>query len=111
MLRAACKRRLLVIAWRTEKVMSREEHWQLSGDTAEFYERYVRLIMEPYATHLPSLFRRGAYYVDRILKGVEPADLPIEQPTNFELVIDLKTAKARRNHSAIAADPGDQVIE
>jgi len=47
-----------------------------------------------YGPSLPDLFRRGASYVHRILEGAKPADLPIEQPTRFELVINLKTAKA-----------------
>ncbi len=47
-----------------------------------------------YGANFPALFRRSAEYVDKVLRGAKPADLPVEQPTKFELVISLITAKA-----------------
>ena len=46
-----------------------------------------------YGANFPALFRRGADFVDKILRGTKPADIPVEQPTKFDLVINLTTAK------------------
>ena len=68
-----------------------------------------------YAASLSDIARLGAALVDKILKGAKPANLPVEQPTNFEFVINKKTAKATRPyHPVVAAASGrpcDRVIE
>jgi putative ABC transport system substrate-binding protein len=57
---------------------------------AEFVEEGGLLT---YGVHTPDIYRRAAIYVDKILKGAKPAELPVEQPTKFEFIINLKTAK------------------
>jgi putative ABC transport system substrate-binding protein len=49
-----------------------------------------------YGPNFPSLYRRAADFVDKILRGAKPADIPVEQPTKFDLVINLTTAQALR---------------
>jgi putative ABC transport system substrate-binding protein len=70
----AAKQRLPTMGWSADTV---EAGWLMS-----------------YGPNIIGLYRRAAYYVDKILRGTKPADLPVEQPTKFELVINLKTAKA-----------------
>ncbi len=60
----------------------------------EMKEFVVTGCLVAYGPSYGALARRAAVYVDKILKGAKPANLPVEQPTNFELVINLKTAKA-----------------
>jgi putative tryptophan/tyrosine transport system substrate-binding protein len=65
-----------------------------------------------YAPNLPSLFKRAAVFVDRILRGAKPGDIPIEQPTRFELRVNLKTAKAiNLTIPAALLSRADQLIE
>ena len=62
--------------------MSTQEQWVDAGGLMSYGPNFVEL------------YRRGATYVDRILKGAKPGELPIEQPTKFSLVLNLKTARA-----------------
>ena len=70
---------------------ARKHRLPLVSETSEFADAGGLLT---YGASLPDLFRRAATYVDKILQGAKPADLPVEQPTKFELVVNLKTARA-----------------
>ncbi|MBV8456913.1 MAG: ABC transporter substrate-binding protein [Acetobacteraceae bacterium] len=71
----------LAVQFRLPTMFSRRQHVEAGG-------------LMSYGTNYTDMYRRAAAYVDKILKGAKPADLPVEQPTTFELVINLKTAKA-----------------
>jgi ABC-type uncharacterized transport system substrate-binding protein len=63
--------------------------------TMSNYREYVEAgSLLSYGPNVPDLFHRAAEYVDKILRGAKPANLPVEQPTKFELIINLNTAKA-----------------
>jgi putative ABC transport system substrate-binding protein len=70
---------------------AQEQRWPVIAWTREWADQGALL---SYGVDASESFRRAAYYVDRILKGAKPADMPIEQPTKIELVVNLKTAKA-----------------
>jgi putative tryptophan/tyrosine transport system substrate-binding protein len=83
----------MVSAYREQIVDFAAKHrLPLVYDAREFVEELG--VLMSYGSNLPDLWRRAAALVDRILKGANPADLPVEQPTKFELVVNLKTAKA-----------------
>jgi putative ABC transport system substrate-binding protein len=85
--------------WRRSHIFQPRSHQTLAlsarlatiHDAREFIEAGGLI---SYGANFPDLFRRSGDYVDKILRGAKPADLPVEQPTKFDLVVNLVTAKA-----------------
>jgi putative ABC transport system substrate-binding protein len=71
--------------------LAQAQRWPVVAGVSEYAEAGALI---SYSADVLANYRRAAYYVDRILKGTKPADLPIEQPTKFEFVLNLKTARA-----------------
>jgi len=74
------------------QIIDRAEKSRLAAIFSQSRDVEVGALMS-YGVSVTDLYRRAATYVDKILKGAKPADLPVEQPTKFEFVINLKTAK------------------
>jgi putative ABC transport system substrate-binding protein len=83
---AAGRARALYVALDPLFLEQRTRIVELAANVKEF----VAAGLMSYGPDIPDLFSRGAYFVDRILKGTKPADLPVEQPTLFKLVINLR---------------------
>jgi putative ABC transport system substrate-binding protein len=83
---------VFVLAHREQLLALAEQHHMPAAYAYRMFTASGGLMS--YGTDLVDLFRRAAPYVDRVLKGAKPAELPVQQPVKFELVINLKTAKA-----------------
>ncbi|HXZ43871.1 MAG TPA: ABC transporter substrate-binding protein [archaeon] len=84
----------LIASYRTRIVEFAAKHRLLSMYPGREFVQAGGLMF--YGGSIPEMYRRAAVYVDKILKGAKPSDLPVEQPTKFDMVINLKTAKALR---------------
>ncbi len=90
--------------------LAADHRWPSIGGQSEYAEAGALL---SYGADRMALYRRTVYYVDKILKGTKPGDIPIEQPTKFELVVNMRTAKAlglKMPHHTCAGDQGDRVM-
>ena len=75
------------------------------------FRHYANGGLSVYGANTGDLFRRASDYVDRILKGAEPSDLPVERPTKFDMIIDMKTAKTLGTVPSSLLVRADEVIE